>query len=49
MKFSPTSLFFSETERRIRANDAEYNASFKYAVSLHNYYDLHQVYNVLCN
>lgn len=31
----PFSLFKSELERKIRANDREYNLSFKYAVSVH--------------
>lgn len=33
MKFNTTVLFKSESERKLRANDREYNCSFKYAVS----------------
>lgn len=28
-------VFFTENERRIRANDREFNAQFKYAVSIY--------------
>lgn len=35
MKFNVTVLLFkSESERKLRANDREYNCSFKYAVSI---------------
>lgn len=30
-------FFFAETERRIRANNREYNLQFNYAVSLQNF------------